>query len=700
MKRFKSRSTYCFLPALALFSLFLFPCCSEKNQSSNRRKAEAGYSAVLESKVKECRSFEGETIEILLRLKNTGKRDWSSEEKNPCLLSYHLLDENGQVLKFDNPRTPLPRVVSPGEAIEAAVKIKTPLDKGRYILEFDLVREGLAWFKDYGSRTLNIPLLAEEQRWPEDDVPLDLAYGKYTKFTASEPGLDKLRKLIRITLRHNETEWTRKTGKINGFTAGAGYPQIWLRDAATIIPGSRYYYPESFLTSWLEEHLAFQKANGSLEDWIDAQGRTDKNTVETDQEASAVQSAYQVFLLKGPEWLKKKISGEAIIDRLEKSILSLFAGRFSEKYGLVTGAHTADWGDIDMEDADQKAIYVDENTHWTMDIYDQSMCYEACRELAEMFASVGNQQKAYFWQRKAEAIKKKTNEWLWQEDKGFYRVHLHLDSLRHDFDEDAMLAMGGNTQAVLSGLADENKAARIFEQALERQRQFNVSTLSGSLLPPYPAGVFKHPAVDEPYEYQNGGQWDWFGGRLIYAMFENGSSAKAKEKFLEIIKKNLNNGGLYEWDTRAGAGRGSDYYGGSAGSLAKALFEGYFGLKLGAKSLSLEPKLGEDEVTLHIYLPAADLFVAYDYKPAKDQKKITFRYNSNFPHPGKIKMLIPWAYFDFPDHKEGRKKLEVTRDGAKIPFQWITLKEDDFISLDTDFKNHTLEIAAYSRPME
>jgi hypothetical protein len=683
-----------------LFLFLLLSSCSERKQPLGQEKAGADYSAALESEAKECRSFEGETLEIPLRLKNTGKNPWSSLEKNPCFLSYHLLDGSGKTLKFDNPRTSFPRMISPGETTEIPVKIKTPLAKGTYILEFDLVREGLAWFADHGGATLKIPVLVEEQRWPEDDIPPDLAYGKYTKFSSSVADFETLRRLIRITLLHDEVGWTGKTGQISGFRAGSGYPQIWLRDAATIIPASRYYYPENFLTSWLEEHLAFQKTDGSLEDWIDAQGRSDKNTVESDQETSAVQSAYQVFLLKGPDWLKKEIAGEAVIDRLEKSLLFLFSERFDEKYGLIRGAHTADWGDVDMEDADQKAIYVDEKTHWTVDIYDQSMGFEACSDLAEMFASLGSGQKADYWRGRAEALKKRTNEQLWQEDKGFYRVHIHLDSLRHDFDEDEIFAMGGNAQAILSGLADADKPARIIAQALARQKQFNVSTISGSLLPPYPAGIFKHPAVDEPYEYQNGGQWDWFGGRLVYAMFENGSSSEAKEKLLEIIKKDFDNAGLYEWDTREGAGRGSDDYGGSAGSLAKALFEGYFGIKLERTGLTLEPRIGEDAAVLHAYLPAADIFVAYDYKPDRDNKKITFRYNSNFPDSGKIKILIPWALFNFPDHKKGRKDLEVSRDGAKVPFQWISVYSDDFIVLDTDFKNHTLEITPSFRPME
>jgi hypothetical protein len=692
MERFRRSLTLCWLPVwVILLSLFLSSCSGEK-QSSGQEKAGADYSAALESEVKEYHSFGGESFEIPLRLHNTGTNPWFSQGKNPCFLSYHLLDWSGKILRFDNPRTSFPRMISPGETVGIRVKVQTPLTKGKYILEFDLVREGLAWFVDSGGVTLRIPVTVEEQKWPEDDISLDLAYGRYTKFSSSVADFEILRKLIRLTLLHDEVDWTGKTGKIDGFRAGSGYPQIWLRDAATIIPASRYYYSENFLTSWLEEHLAFQKTDGSLEDWIDAQGRSDKNTVESDQEASAVQSAYQAFLLRGPDWLKKEISGEAVIDRLEKSLLFVFGERFDKKYGLIRGAHTADWGDIDMEDADQKAIYVDEKTHWTADIYDQSMGFAACSNLADMFGSLGNRQKADDWRGKAEALKKRTNEQLWQEDKGFYRVHIHLDSLRHDFDEDEIFAMGGNAQAILSGLADADKPARIIAQALARQKQFHVSTISGSLLPPYPAGIFRHPAVDEPYEYQNGGQWDWFGGRLVYAMFENGASSEAKKKLQEIIRKDVANAGLFEWDTREGAGRGSADYGGSAGSLAKALFEGYFGIKLERTSLSLEPRAGEDEAAVHAYLPAADIFAAYDYRPDKDKKKIIFRYNSNLPYPGKIKMLLPRTFFEPSQGEDATQEIAVFRDGQRVPFRFMSINKDNYIILETDFKNHTLEI--------
>ena len=668
-------------PLICLLVSWLFwTGCSSDRKTKGRAGAD-DYSASIKSHSSGLRAFEGRTAEVDLRLENSGKQEWSSQARNPCLISYHLLGEAGEVLKFDNIRTVFPHTVRPGERISVAVRVKAPLKKGNYRLEFDLVREGLAWFKDSGSPTLVIPLQVEEKNWPEE-----------TKFESSVPEFIEIQKLIRLTLDNDAVEFQGGTGRISGFTAGAGYPQVWLRDAATIIPASRFYYPDAFLASWLEEHLAFQKPDGGLEDWIDARGRSDKNTVETDQEASAVQSAYQVFLLKGKGWLEKKVGGEAVISRLEKAIEFLFQNRFDRERGLITGAHTADWGDVDPEDADQKAIYVDNKTRWTADIYDQSMCYEACRELAAMFSALGIQERADMWLQKAAALLEAADRHLWQEDKGFYRVHIHLAPFPHDFDEDGMFAMGGNAQAIISGLADPRKAGRIIQAALERQDQFRISSISGSLLPPYPAGFFKHPAMDEPYEYQNGGQWDWFGGRLVLAMFENGFSAQAREKLIEIVQKDLRNGGLFEWDTKDGAGRGSDYYAGSAGSLARALFEGYFGFKLGEKSLGLEPKLGEDEGRVRLCLPASGLILSYEYRPVRAENKIVLAYESNYTGPGEVRLLIPWRLFGLSGKEDAQKKIEVSRDGAKFSFRWESRYQDDFIVVDTDLRKHTLEI--------
>lgn len=521
-------------------------------------------------------------------------------------------------------------------------------------------------------------------------TPKELDFGAYTDFRSGVREFGELFKLIRLTLSHNKVVFQGKTGSISGFSAGAVYPQIWLRDASTIIPASRYFYETPYLQSWIEEHLAYQRQDGSLEDWIDSRGKSDKNTTETDQETSAVRSAAQVTRLTGTAWLEKKIGGEIVLARLERALESVLNTRFDKTHGMVIGAHTADWGDVDMNAPDQRAIYVDKSTHWTCDIYDQSQFYAAAQDLAWMLAASGQAAKAERWRTQAGLVRENTNRWLWQKDKGYFRVHIHLDALKHDFDEDAMFAMGGNAEAVMSGLAAEDQCRQIIAAALARQKQFAMTTVSGALLPPYPNGVFKHPMVDQPFEYQNGGQWDWFGGKLVAAMFDHGFSRLAKEKLLEIARKDIVNKGLYEWDSPGGTGQGSAFYSGSAGSLGLALFEGYLGFKIARDSLSLEPKLGEDPVTAHVYIPAAGVFAAYRYQWDGKSGLITFNFNSNIPGQGRVRILVPWI--GGSANSGELKNIEVLRDGAKIAFKTEIVYNDAFVLIDTDFKNHALTV--------
>jgi len=654
------------------------------------------YASLIVPEKKAYTSFEGERIKIQFRIKNLGKSSWSSRGKNPFFLSYHLLDEEENIIRYDNRRFPFPGRIKPGQSLEMTISVVSPLEKGDYLLEFDLVREGKAWFKDSGSKTAKVALAVREKKWPEDEITWSLDYGKYTKFETSIPELNRIQKLIRLTLEKNEVSFPGRTGRIQGFSAGKDYPQIWLRDAATTIPASRYFYEEPYLTTWLEEHLSIQREDGSLEDWIDSKGRFDKNTTETDQETSAVLAAYQVFQLLGPGWLDKPVRGEKLIQRLEQAMNFLLEKRMEKSYGLLKGAHTADWGDVDIVDADQKAIDTDERTHWTVDIYDQSMFYDACLKMTEMLEALDQGERALFWKEKARIIQRNTDRWLWQEEKGFYRVHLHLDSLRHEFDEDDMFAMGGNSQAILSGLASADKPRRIIQEALRRQKFYGLSTISGTLLPPYPPKTFKHPMLDDPFEYQNGGQWDWFGGRLVYAMFENGYSSLAKEKLLEILRKNLANRSFYEWDTKDGIGQGNGDFCGSAGSLSRAIFEGLFGIQISRDKLQLKPRLGKEEAKIHVYLPACDIFVAYQYRFDEQQEKLSLDYNSNFSGRGTLKILVPWKGGD--KGREAARKWELLIDGQSVSYQLERKNEDLFIVLETDFRAHTLEIKKRKQP--
>ena len=543
----------------------------------------------------------------------------------------------------------------------------------------------------FGIFALGLFIFASNPGASTAQSPKELEFGAFTDFRSGVREFGELFKLIRSTLSRNKVTFQGRTGPVSGFAAGTAYPQIWLRDANTIIPASRFFYETPFLQSWIEEHLAYQRIDGSLEDWIDSRGKADKNTTETDQETSAVRAAAQVTRLAGTAWLEKKIEGATVLSRLERALDSVLRLRFDKAHGLLTGAHTADWGDVDMNAPDQRAIYVDRATHWTCDIYDQSQFYAAARDLAWMLAAAGRADKAGSWRKQAALIRKNADQWLWQHDRGFFRVHIHLDALKHDFVEDAMFAMGGNAEAMISGLASDEQCRRIIETALACQQRFSMSTISGVLLPPYPQGFFKHPMMDQPYEYQNGGQWDWFGGKLVAAMFEHGFSRAAREKLIEIAGKAIANKGLYEWDSPGGQGQGSAFYSGSAGSLGQALFEGYLGFKIARDSLSLEPKPGADRAAAHVFVPAAGTFAAYDYQWDERAGTVTFRYNSNLSGRGEVKILIPWIG-EAAAFAEGLRNIEVRRNGTKIDYQTALVNNDAFLIVETDFKDHTLTI--------
>lgn len=677
--------------ALTIFvvsAAILFSCRSQKKEET--RSLEYGASIRAEKKNYSVRA--GNRLRIGLQLKNTGQKTWSSSAENPCLLSYHLLDKSGQISQYDNRRFSIPQDILPGQKVDFTIAVKSPLQKGRYILEFDLLREGLSWFKDYGSKTLKIALTVLNQEWIEDGSEWTLDYGAFTKFTSNVKELNTLYQLIRLTLAQSEVEFNGQAGKIFGFSAGTEYPQIWVRDANTILFASKFFYGQPYLTSWIEEHLAFQKDNGALEDWINAKGDSEKNTTETDQETSIVQSAYQVFELIGPKWLQKNIKGENIISRLDKALMFVLQNRFDPKLGLITGAHTADWGDVDMIDADALAVDVDANTVWTADIYDQGMFCLAAAQLSEMYGELEQESRAVFWRNSTESIKTSANTWLWQKDKGFYRIHVHLDSLQHDFDESDIFAMGGNVTAILAGMADAEQRTKIIMEALDRQKTYGVSTISGTLLPPYPQNVFKHPLLDSPFEYQNGAQWDWFGGRLVNTMFSSGFSQQAAEKLMEIISKNIANRGFFEWDDQNGTGRGSDLFCGSAGSLGQALFNGYLGIKLTKNSLRLEPRLSQDSCRVHVYLPASDSFVAYEYTFFSEENKIEMAFNSNMDTYGQVRILSPWISNTQQSSEKLSAALRVSKDGQTVPFSISRINQDTYIVIDTDFKKHILEI--------
>jgi len=179
---------------------------------------------------------------------------------------------------------------------------------------------------------------------------------------------------------------------------------------------------------------------------------------------------------------------------------------------------------------------------------------------------------------------------------------------------------------------------------------------------------------------------------LIYAMFQHGFSQTAKEKWLEIIQKNVDNRGFFEWDNKEGVGLGSDFYAGSAGSMGKALFEGYFGINLRHNHLSIEPKLGKESGNIYVYQPANDVFVEYEYTFGEKESLLSIKYNSNYNHTGMMRILSPWSN---RENSEGNpsKNVIVRIDGKVVNSYLETRNSEQFIIFETDFNNHVADIS-------
>lgn len=93
------------------------------------------------------------TYKIPLVVHNVSMARWEcgdGESSHFVTLSYHWLDQWGQIVTWDGNRTVLPREVAPGEQLALQAEVIAPERPGIYRLEFDLVDEGVAWFSQRG----------------------------------------------------------------------------------------------------------------------------------------------------------------------------------------------------------------------------------------------------------------------------------------------------------------------------------------------------------------------------------------------------------------------------------------------------------------------------------------------------------------------------------------------------------------------
>jgi hypothetical protein len=517
----------------------------------------------------EISAFQGEIVRLSMEIKNnlpvpvnTGKG---------YFLSYHLYDKNGSLIRFDNRRYRLPTIIKKKSTIRYQYPIFFEYPKaGHYVVEFDIVKEGKFWGADRKWKTASVKLHLKEL--------ISVAFKKKYLKTFYHTGntcIDREQYLLRMTLKNCEKS---KNGKIFGFSPGSSYPQIWIRDIATFIGLAKLYYPLKVLETSVERFLENQYQDGEIPDWIDFRSEKDKNSVSTDQESSLVIAAFEIALEK-PLWPMKNIRGKIIIDRLESAMEWVWQNRRDHKYQLIWSGYTADWGDLEKSYPDQRAIKLSNRSQKTFSTYTQSKYIQAMDRLIKIFQYLKKEKSAGIWKNRLKIISEHAKKYLYSEEQGYFLIHIVPGANEFRQLEKQILAVGGNAEAILAGLMERIQVKRFLDILESKRQSFQLPNVSFTLLPPYPRNFFPHPLLSSPWQYQNGGQWDWIGGRLVKALYFSNFREQATRYLIEIIRKNLKNFMIFEWESRSGnPGLGSAMsYAGAAGEIGEAIVKGYLG---------------------------------------------------------------------------------------------------------------------------
>jgi hypothetical protein len=88
-------------------------------------------------------------------LENAGSATWRTRgHEDGIFLSYHWLDDHGNPILWDGPRTPLESPVAPGARARLPLRVRGAMPPGRYRLGVDLVEEHRFWLSELGNDAL------------------------------------------------------------------------------------------------------------------------------------------------------------------------------------------------------------------------------------------------------------------------------------------------------------------------------------------------------------------------------------------------------------------------------------------------------------------------------------------------------------------------------------------------------------------
>ena len=133
---------------------------------------------------------------------------------------------------------------------------------------------------------------------------------------------------------------------------------------------------------------------------------------------------------------------------MEMALQFLLDHRYNEEYGLIWGATTADWGDVQPEH--DWGVYLTDDTHYSLDIYDNAMMLIAIDNYISMVPEAMEK-----WQPIRIQISENVRKHLWdtENQKFFPHIYLNGSPFPKDFDENQVYYHGGTAVAIEGHMA-------------------------------------------------------------------------------------------------------------------------------------------------------------------------------------------------------------------------------------------------------
>lgn len=368
-----------------------------------------------------------------------------------------------------------------------------------------------------------------------------------------------------------------------GLNAGDSYNEIWIRDLNTFIElacrvGDKSKIRESLLT-----FFRFQGVNGNIVDGYVPKEKVriaynyiysplapafaaHKNTVETDQETSLIQAIRKYINSTGDKSiLTENIDKKTVVQRMEETLKFLLQNRYNKKYGLLWGATTADWGDVQPEHP--WGVELDSLSHLSIDIYDNAMFIIAINDYLSM-----DKTNEKYWTNIKKTVVRNIRKHLWDKERQKFIPHIYLNGspFPADFDENKIYYHGGTAVAIEAGLLNKHEIMVAYQKMQQNVKDAGAQSIGLTLYPVYPEGYFKNSWMSLPYFYQNGGDWTWFGARMVQQLLVNGFYQEAYDAISPMLDRVIKNNGFYEWYSPEGKPNSGNFRG-SAGVLWKAV---------------------------------------------------------------------------------------------------------------------------------